>query len=237
MLALRATLFYLGMTLITVLIVLFSPLAFPFPQTVRSKYISLWAYAVMWWLRLTCNLSIKVEGRENIPAEGNGVILAKHQSAWETIALQTIFPPQTWVLKRNLLLIPIFGWGLALTRPIAIDRTAGKRALKQVIQQGSARLKQGLWVVIFPEGTRTAPGERKRYAIGGAMLAEKSGYPVIPICHNAGEFWSKQGFTKKPGVITLVIGEPFSPQGMKAGEINARVEQWIESTYQRITTL
>ena len=237
MLAVRAALFYLGMTLFTVLIVLFSPLAFPFPQTVRSKYIAIWAYAAMGWLRITCNLSFKVEGRENIPTDGNGLILAKHQSAWETIALQTIFPPQTWVLKRSLLLIPIFGWGLALTRPIAIDRSAGKKALKQVIQQGTARLKQGLWVVIFPEGTRTAPGEQKRYAIGGAMLAEKSGYPVIPVCHNAGEFWTKQGFTKKAGVITLVIGEPFNPQGMKAGEINEKVELWIESTYQRITTL
>lgn len=237
MLILRALLFYLGMAIFTILIVGFSPLLFPFPQTARSRYISLWAYAVMWWLRLTCNLSMRVEGRQNIPATGNGLILAKHQSAWETIALQTIFPPQTWVLKRSLLLIPVFGWGLALTRPIAIDRTAGKKALKQVIEQGTARLKQGLWVVIFPEGTRTAPGERGRYAIGGAMLADKSGYPVVPICHNAGEFWPKQGFIKHPGVITLVIGEPFDPSGLKAGEINARVEEWIESTYQRITTL
>lgn len=237
MLLLRAILFYLGMTLATILIVGFSPLLFPFPQTTRSRYISLWAYSVMWWLKLTCRLSFHIEGRENIPASGNGLILAKHQSAWETIAMQTFFPAQTWVLKRNLLLIPIFGWGLALTRPIAIDRSAGKKALRQVIDQGTARLKQGLWVVIFPEGTRTAPGERKRYAIGGAMLAEKSGYPVVPVCHNAGEFWPKQGFVKKPGEITLVIGKPFDPAGMKAGEINKRVEEWIESTYQRITTL
>lgn len=237
MLALRALLFYLGMTLFTLLIVVFSPLAFPFPQTTRSRYIAIWAHAAMAWLRITCNLSFKVEGVENIPAESNGLILAKHQSAWETIVLQLIFPPQTWVLKRSLLLIPIFGWGLALTRPIAIDRSAGKKALKQVIEQGTARLKQGLWVVIFPEGTRTAPGERKKYAIGGAMLAQKSGYPVVPVCHNAGEFWTRQGFTKKPGEITLVIGEAFNPEGMKAGEINDKVEQWIETTYQRITTL
>lgn len=237
MLAIRSALFYVGMTVFTVLIVLFSPLAFPFPQTARSKYISIWAHAAIGWLKITCNLSFKVEGRENIPREGNGLILAKHQSAWETIALQTVFPPQTWVLKRSLLLIPIFGWGLAVTRPIAIDRTAGKKALKQVIDQGTARLKQGLWVVIFPEGTRTAPGEQKKYAIGGAMLAAKSGYPVVPVCHNAGEFWPKQGFAKKPGVITLVIGEPFDPTGMKASEINDRVEEWIESTYQRITIL
>jgi 1-acyl-sn-glycerol-3-phosphate acyltransferase len=191
----------------------------------------------MWWLKLTCRLDFRIEGQENIPAEGTALILAKHQSAWETIAMQTIFPPQTWVLKRNLLLIPIFGWGLAMTRPIAIDRTAGKKALKQVIEQGINRLQRGLWVVIFPEGTRTAPGQQKRYAIGGAMLAQKSGYPVVPVCHNAGEFWPKQGFVKKPGTITLVIGEAFDPSQMKAADINARVEEWIESTYQRITTL
>jgi 1-acyl-sn-glycerol-3-phosphate acyltransferase len=233
---LRSAAFYLGLLLATILIVTFSPLLFPFSQKVRSRYISLWAYFVIWWLRVTCALGVRVEGLENIPA-GNGLILAKHQSAWETIFLQTIFPPQTWVLKRELLWLPIFGWGLALTRPIAIDRAAGKKALRQVINQGIDRLQRGLWVVIFPEGTRTAPGQRQRYAIGGAMLAEKSGYPVVPVCHNAGEFWPKQGFNKQPGTITLVIGEPFSPDGMRAGEINQRVEEWIESTYQRITNL
>lgn len=236
MLSIRAILFYLGTTLFTCLITLFGPLLYPFPQRVRSRYLSLWAYATLWWLKLTCNLTLKIEGVENIPA-GNGLILAKHQSAWETIALQTVFPPQTWVLKRNLLWIPVFGWGLAMSSPIAIDRSAGKKALKQVIKQGIERLQAGLWVVIFPEGTRTAPGERKKYAIGGAMLAQKSGYQVVPVCHNAGEFWPKQGFIKKPGVITLVIGEAFDPAGMKATQINERVEEWIETTYKRITTL
>jgi 1-acyl-sn-glycerol-3-phosphate acyltransferase len=231
---LRSATFYLGLVLATVLIVIFSPILFPFSQRIRSRYISLWAYFVIWWLRVTCDLGVRVEGLEHIP-KGNGLILAKHQSAWETIFLQTIFPPQTWVLKRELLWLPIFGWGLALTRPIAIDRAAGKKALRQVINQGIDRLQRGLWVVIFPEGTRTAPGQHQRYAIGGAMLAEKSGYPVVPVCHNAGEFWPKQGFNKQPGTITLVIGEPFSPAGMRAGEINQRVEEWIESTYQRIT--
>ncbi len=236
MLIFRAILFYLGMSVLTIIVVALSPLTFPFSQRLRARYFSLWARFVLWWLKLTCNLRFHVEGIENIP-DGTALILAKHQSAWETIAMQTIFPPQTWVLKRNLLLIPFFGWGLAMTRPVAIDRSAGKKALKQVINQGTDRLRRGLWVVIFPEGTRTAPGQQKRYAIGGAMLAQKSGYPVVPVCHNAGEFWPKQGFVKKPGEITLVIGEPFDPAGMKANEINSRVEQWIESTYQRITTL
>ncbi len=236
MLIFRAILFYLGMSVLTIIVVALSPLTFPFSQRLRARYFSLWARFVLWWLKLTCNLRFHVEGIENIP-DGTALILAKHQSAWETIAMQTIFPPQTWVLKRNLLLIPFFGWGLAMTRPVAIDRSAGKKALKQVIHQGTDRLRRGLWVVIFPEGTRTAPGQQKRYAIGGAMLAQKSGYPVVPVCHNAGEFWPKQGFVKKPGEITLVIGEPFDPAGMKANEINSQVEEWIESTYQRITTL
>ncbi len=236
MLIFRAILFYLGMSVLTIIVVALSPLTFPFSQRLRARYFSLWARFVLWWLKLTCNLQFHVEGIENIP-DGTALILAKHQSAWETIAMQTIFPPQTWVLKRNLLLIPFFGWGLAMTRPVAIDRSAGKKALKQVINQGTDRLRRGLWVVIFPEGTRTAPGQQKRYAIGGAMLAQKSGYPVVPVCHNAGEFWPKQGFVKKPGEITLVIGEPFDPAGMKANEINSQVEEWIESTYQRITTL
>ena len=236
MLILRAILFYLGMSVVTIIVVGLSPLTFPFSQRLRARYFSLWARFVLWWLKLTCNLRFHVEGIENIP-EGTALILAKHQSAWETIAMQTIFPPQTWVLKRNLLLIPFFGWGLAMTRPVAIDRSAGKKALKQVIKQGIDRLQRGLWVVIFPEGTRTAPGQHKRYAIGGAMLAQKSGYPVVPVCHNAGEFWPKQGFAKKPGEITLVIGESFDPSGMKANDINSLVEEWIESTYQRITTL
>jgi 1-acyl-sn-glycerol-3-phosphate acyltransferase len=236
MLQLRAVIFYLGITLATLVTVLFSPVAMILPYRWRYFYLTRWGLFAIWWLRHTCKLDFRVEGRENIP-EGTAIILAKHQSAWETIAMQQIFPPQTWVLKRELFLIPFFGWGLAMMRPVGIDRSAGKKALKQVISQGTERLRNGLWLVIFPEGTRTAPGERQRYAIGGAMLAEKSGYPVVPVCHNAGEFWPKKGFLKKPGTITLVIGEPVDPHGKRANEINAEVEEWIESTYRRITTL
>lgn len=235
MLHLRAMLFYLGITLVTLFIVLFSPLFLLLPYRWRYFYFTRWGRFAIWWLRLTCNLHFRVEGRENIP-QGTAIILAKHQSAWETIVMQQIFPPQTWVLKRELFWVPFFGWGLAMMRPVAINRAGGKKALKQVITQGTNRLKNGLWMVIFPEGTRTAPGERVRYAIGGAMLAEKSGYPVVPVCHNAGEFWPKKGFVKLPGTITLVISKPIYPQDKRAGEINAEVEEWIESTYQRITT-
>jgi len=233
---LRAFIFYLGISLATLVIVLLSPLFLPLPYRWRYFYFSRWAHFAIWWLRLTCDLDYRVEGHENIP-EGTAIILAKHQSAWETIAMQLIFPPQTWVLKRELFWIPFFGWGLAMMLPVGIDRAAGKRALKQVITQGTDRLKRGLWMVIFPEGTRTSPGERQRYAIGGAMLAEKSGYPVVPVTHNAGEFWPKKGFVKKSGTITLVIGRPIDPRGKRANAINAEVEEWIESTYQRISTI
>ena len=231
----RALLFYLGISLAMLVIVVFSPPILLLPYRWRYFYFTRWGRFAIWWLRITCRLDFRVEGLENIP-QGTAIILAKHQSAWETIVMQQIFPPQTWVLKRELFWIPLLGWALIMMRSVGIDRSGGKKALKQVITQGTERLNDGLWMVIFPEGTRTSPGEKGRYAIGGAMLAEKSGYPVVPVCHNAGEFWPKKGFVKYPGTITLVIGQPIDPQGKRAGEINAQVEEWIESTYQQITT-
>ncbi len=237
MLYLRAMLFYLGINTFLLLIVGLGPLFYLAPPKWRYFYMTRWAWFVVRWLKLTCNLDMQVEGLEHLPRDGAAIVLAKHQSAWETIAFQTFLPQQTWVLKRELLWIPIFGWGLAMMQPVAIDRKAGKKALKQVIRQGTNRLKRGLWLIIFPEGTRTAPGEQKRYAIGGAMLAEKSGYPVVPICHNAGEFWGKGEFIKHPGTISVVIGPVIDTQGKRANEINQETEEWIESTYQRITTI
>ncbi len=223
----RALLFYLGMALATVAYIIPLPLLMPFGARFRNAYLSGWSRIVLWWLGVTCGLRYRVEGRENIPA-GPAVILAKHQSAWETIAMQQVFPPQTWVLKRSLLWIPLFGWGLAFTRPVAIDRTAGKKALRQVIEQGKSRLHEGLWMVIFPEGTRVAPGEKGRYALGGAMLAKEASVPVVPVAHNAGEFWPKRGFSKRPGVITLSIGPVIETQDRTAAEVNREAEAWIE---------
>lgn len=237
MLYLRATLFYLGIYSFLIVIVGVGPLFFLAPFNARYFFMTRWAWFVVHWLKLTCNLDMRIEGAENIPRDTAAIVLAKHQSAWETIALQMVLPPQTWVLKRELLWLPVFGWGLALMRPVAIDRSAGKKALKQVIERGTARLKSGLWLIIFPEGTRTSPGEKRRYAIGGAMLAEKSGFPVVPVCHNAGEFWSKGQFIKRPGTITVIIGPTIDPHGKSANELNEEVEEWIETTYQRITTL
>lgn len=233
---LRAMVFYLGIYAFLIYIVCIGPFLYFTPFKFRYFHMTRWAWFVVRWLKLTCNLDMRVEGQENIP-EGAAIVLANHQSAWETIALQMVLPPQTWVLKRELLWLPVFGWGLAMMRPVAIDRSAGKKALKQVIEQGKDRLGRGQWLIIFPEGTRTAPGEQKRYAIGGAMLAEKSGYPVVPVCHNAGEFWGKGKFTKRPGTITVVIGPTIDTHGKRASEINDQAEKWITTTYQRITML
>lgn len=177
---------------------------------------------------MTCGLSHEVSGLENIPDEA-AIIMCKHQSAWETLALQLIFPPQVWILKRELLWIPIYGWGLAAMNPIAIDRSSKMRALKQIVRQGCERLQQGLWVVIFPEGTRVAPGEKGKYQPGGGMLAEKSNFPIVPIAHNSGYFWPKNSFRKWPGSIRMVIGPTINPQGKSASEITKQVEAWIES--------
>ena len=228
LLMLRTLLFYSGMILFTIPHTLLAPLFWLTTYRIRRAYIGIWSRYTLRWLSVSCNIHYIVEGKENIP-QGTAIIMAKHQSTWETIAMQQIFPTQTWVLKRELLLIPFFGWGLAMTSPIAIDRSAGKKALKQVINQGIDRLKRGIWVVIFPEGTRVAYGSRGRYAIGGAMLAEKSGYPVVPVAHNGGRHWPKSSLIKYPGNITLSIGPTIDSKGKSSREINQLAEEWIET--------
>ncbi|WP_317623061.1 lysophospholipid acyltransferase family protein [Thiohalomonas denitrificans] len=229
----RSLIFYVGLTLVTVIYVVILALLLPFPARIRNRSLTGWSGFVLWWLGVSCDLHFRVEGRENIPP-GPAVVLAKHQSAWETIAMQQVFPAQTWVLKRSLLWIPFFGWGLAMTRPVAIDRGAGKKALRQVIEQGTRRLRAGLWMIIFPEGTRVAPGEKGRYAVGGSMLAKQAGVPVVPVAHNAGAYWPKQGFTKKPGIITIAVGPTIDTRDRTAAEVNRKAEAWIES---RMATL
>lgn len=235
MIRLRSLLFYLGMTAgLLVVLPLLLPLLL-FPYSIRYRVLTQWGRFTLWWLAQTCNLHFQVSGQENIP-KGAAIVLAKHQSAWETIAMQTIFPPQTWVLKRSLFLIPIFGWGLYLLKAIGIDRSAGRQALRQIVEQGTERLKAGTWVVIFPEGTRTAPGERRKYNVGGALLAHKSGYPVVPVAHNAGHYWPRNSLLKRPGTIQLAIGPTIDPVGKKTEEINAQAEHWIETTQARLST-
>ncbi|MCR4301700.1 MAG: 1-acyl-sn-glycerol-3-phosphate acyltransferase, partial [Sulfuricaulis sp.] len=206
------------------------------PYRLRYRIITQWARMQAYLLRKLCRLDYRVEGREHLPA-GAAILMSKHQSAWETIVFQQIFPPQTWVLKHELMWIPLFGWALALMRPIAIDRDAGRQAIEQVVAQGRERLQSGIWVVVFPEGTRVAPGTRKRYGMGGAVLAAETGYPVVPVAHNAGSFWLRRGFLKKPGTVRVAIGPAIDPRGKKAEEIIKQVEEWIENKMKELERL
>ena len=203
-------------------------LGFWLPYRAQFAIARTWARILFWVLERLCGLTYVVEGREHIPA-GNHIVMSNHTSAWETVAQFLIFPPQVWVLKRELLWIPFVGWGLKMLRPIAINRGEGHRAVNQVIDQGRARLDAGLWVVIFPEGTRVIAGETRKFGSSGAMLAIASGKSLVPLSHNAGTFWPRRGFVKKPGTIRVIIGEPIEPAGKNPRELNEEVRQSIEA--------
>lgn len=210
-----------------------SLLLFPFSPYTRYRVITLWCRAVIAAARGVCGIRYRVTGLEHLPASPC-VILAKHQSAWETIAFPVLLPPQSVVLKRELLWIPFFGWGLAMLSPIAIDRGAGRRAVKQMLEQGAHRLSQGFWVMVFPEGTRMAPGERGRYRSGGAAIAVHAGVPVLPVAHNAGRCWPRRAFLKRPGLITISIGPLMDSRGCDAETLTRRSEDWIEAEMSRL---
>ncbi len=224
--ALRSTIFVFLHVVTAIIFALLAVLVLPFPFAIRYKVISQWAVLNLWLLKHICGVRYEVIGREHL-SEQACVILCKHESSWETLALQAILPPQVWVLKRELLWIPFFGWALAALKPIAINRNAGKQSLQQIITQGTARLKQNLWVVVFPEGTRMPRSEMGRFGIGGARLAVESGYDIIPITHNAGKAWPKHGFMKKPGVITVIIGEAISVYDKSAKQVNNQAYEWM----------
>jgi 1-acyl-sn-glycerol-3-phosphate acyltransferase len=224
---LRSSLFALVLIVITPPYALLALATFPLPRMLRYRIISGWSRLVVFFSKLILGIDWRVEGRENLPARP-AVILSKHQSAWETLAFQQIFPPQVLVLKRELLWIPFFGWGLALMSPIAIDRSHGFSALRSIARRGRERLQQGFWVVVFPEGTRVAPGERRDYQLGGAWLAAASGAPIVPVAHNAGLVWPRNAFLKRPGTVTVRIGPPIDSANRDPKALNALAETWIE---------
>jgi len=232
-LLLRSLLFALGLVVSTLIFAPLSLLTFPLPYLARYRFITGWTRFNLWWLGRTCRLHHRFEGLENVPPRP-AIVFSRHESAWETMALQYVFSPQVWVLKRELLWIPFFGWGLAMLRPIAIDRRSRRRAIEQIVEIGGRRLQEGCWVVVFPEGTRVAPGKKRRYRIGGAVLAEKSGAPVVPVAHDAGDFWPRRSFIKHPGTIRVVIGPPIQSTGRSAAEINSLAEHWIGTTMARL---
>ena len=231
---LRSTLFAAFLTVITPVFAVIALLSFPLPPLTRYRIITVWTHWVMWAARVICGIRYRVIGREHIPDQPC-IILAKHQSAWETMALQLIFPPQVWVLKRELLLVPFFGWGLAMLSPIAIDRGSRRKALQQMIEQGRKRLDAGFCIVIFPEGTRVAPGQRGQYRPGGARLALHTATPVLPVAHNAGLCWRRNAFLKYPGLITVSIGAPIASESTDDPlALMQRVEHWIETEIPRL---
>lgn len=227
MTVLRSSLFTLALFLITPPYAILALATFPLPRLVRYRVISGWSRLVLLLSRAILGIDWKVEGQEHLPSRPS-VILSKHQSAWETLAFQKIFPPQVHVLKRELLWIPFFGWGLALMSPIAIDRSRGVTALRNIARRGRERLEQGFWVVVFPEGTRVRPGERRAYQLGGAWLAAASGAPVVPVAHNAGLFWPRNAFIKRPGTVTVRIGPPIEPANRDPQTVNELARTWIE---------
>jgi 1-acyl-sn-glycerol-3-phosphate acyltransferase len=171
-----------------------------------------------------------VEGRENLPADGQHVILMKHSSTWETYGIMFLFKPLVWVMKKEILFIPFVGWGCMLARCIAIDRKAGASAVNQVLSQGKHRMeKLGAWILVFPEGTRMAAGETRRYGSSGALLAAQQGCKIVPVAHNAGYFWPRRGLLKKRGVIRVIIGPPIEASGRDVREVNDEAQKWIEA--------
>jgi 1-acyl-sn-glycerol-3-phosphate acyltransferase len=233
MIVARSLLFFLIQSVLTVVWSLLSLLTFPLPPLARYRFITVWSRMVVWLARALCGIHYEVRGLSNLPKQP-AIILAKHQSAWETLAFQVFLPPQVWVIKRELLRVPFFGWGLAMMSPIAIERSAGMKALRQTLEQGRERLAQGFWIVIFPEGHRFPPGLKGPSHLGGAWLAVQTGAPAVPVAHNAGYVWPRHSFLKYPGKVTVSIGPPMDPSGMRADKLNQAVEEWIEAEVARL---
>jgi 1-acyl-sn-glycerol-3-phosphate acyltransferase len=225
----RAAAFSLGVILATIVVAVCLLLARPLPYRSRYNIATYWSQFAIWWLRITCRLSHQLDGHENVP-HAPVVVLCKHQSTWETILLTLVFRPQVWVLKREILWLPFFGWGIGTLNPIAIDRGSKREALRQVLSQGQQRLAHGAHVIVFPEGTRVPPGQRGRYGSGGVRLAKLAGVQIVPIAHNAGYYWPRKGFLKRPGVIRMVIGKPVDPRAGDVDELLEQLEHWIEAT-------
>lgn len=232
----RACFFSVGYFIFTVF---YGTLSLPLrlaPSTTRHRVIISWTQLVVWWAKVVSGVRYEIIGAENLEkVKQPVVVLSKHQCAWETFFLQGLFWPASTVLKKELLSMPFFGWGLSSLRPIAIDRSNPRDALRQVKSEGISRLQSGTNLILFPEGTRVLIGEKAKYARSGAEIATKANVPIIPICHNAGEYWGQEKtFIKKPGVIKVVVGEPIDCNSANTKEITAQVETWIEDTLTKI---
>lgn len=230
----RSTLLSIFVAIDTVVCTALVLLLWPFPLPVRLAIARAWCWGIMIAGRVLCGLRYQVEGRENIPDQPC-VIMIKHASLFEAYAQAAIFERTTWVIKRELLRVPVFGWGVGALKPIAIDRSSGRTAVRQVIEQGKARLAEGISITVFPEGTRMPSGTTRPYGISGAALAEAAGCPILPVAHNAADLWPRSGFPKRPGLIRICIGPPIEATGRSPRETNLIVQEWIESKMAEIS--
>ncbi len=233
-LGVRSTLFWITFLPVLLLSASALSLAFYLPLKFRIGIIRFWIGYSLWCLRVICGLKYTVEGLENIPEHGF-IVMSKHSSTWETIAIQSFFRPLVWVVKRELTWIPFFGWALKAMDAIALNRGTGRKAINQLIKESQYHMDRGRILMLFPEGTRVLPTQRKPFKIGGAIVSQRTGYSVLPIAHNAGEFWPRHSWIKWPGTIRVVIGKPIDPEGKKADEIIDEVSSWILSEYERIS--
>ena len=232
---LRAALFYAGYIVSTVVWASLSVIVgWMLPTKARFVFvIGAWTRMVLGWLRLTCGIRAEVEGREHLP-DGPCILLVKHQSTWDTLFVQTLLSPQTTLIKRELLWIPFFGWAFAINGPIAIDRGAPRDALRQLLERGSARLRAGVSVTLFPEGSRVPWGEQRPFQAGGAALAARTGVPVLVVAHDAGRYWPAHRFRKQPGTVRVRISPPLDTQGKKHKAINTLAQDWLAHAMQAL---
>ncbi len=209
-------------------------LTFYLPLKFRIGVVRLWIDSSLFCVKFFCGLNYVVEGRENIPENGF-IVMSKHSSTWETIAMQKFFRPMVWVVKRELTWIPFFGWALKALDVVALNRGTGRKAINQLIRESAERMDQGRILMLFPEGTRVPPGQTRPFKIGGAIVSSKTGYSVVPIAHNAGEYWPRHSWIKWPGTIRVVIGKPIDPEGKSPEQIIAEVANWIRAECDRIS--
>jgi 1-acyl-sn-glycerol-3-phosphate acyltransferase len=231
---LRSVIFLAGSVVITAIFGILVPLGGLFGMRPGAFFACNYARTMLIWTAISLGITYDVEGWENVPSHPV-VAMSKHQSAWETLFMEARFPPQCWIIKKELLWLPFVGWGLLAIRCIAIDRSSGHNARDQIVEKGAKRIAQGMWVSIFPEGTRIAPGKVGRYGIGGAMLAVRTGTPILPIAHNAGEYWGRYAFKKNPGRIRVVIGPLIQTAGRDVLTVHNEMQGWIEGKMREIS--